>query len=193
LFPITAILKVCDWNSSEQVTIRMSSTVLVAVDGSKDSEAAFNYACDRAGDRDKILVVNGWQNYTGMEFAMVGPVRGLPMNHNEAKTNLEFSKKILNQYASKCNQKKKNCEFVSVDFIGGTSSLGDVISDIAKQRRASEVVVGNRGISFGTRLLMGSVSSRIANVCETNVVIVKNNPEPPKPMIPQRHEVAILH
>ena len=50
---------------------------------------------------------------------------------------------------------------------------GQVICDLAKEGGFSYVVLGNRGKSGVSELLLGSVSNRVAHCAETNVILIK--------------------
>ncbi len=50
---------------------------------------------------------------------------------------------------------------------------GQVICDVAKEGGYSYILLGSRGLSGFSELLLGSVSNRVAHCAETNVIIIK--------------------
>lgn len=96
---------------------------------------------------------------------------------------LDISRKILRKYGEMCQSSLRHCVLLSEKYSGGSGSLGkyhsvinfegETVCSLAQQHKASEIVVGNRGISPLKRMMLGSVSSYIANNCDCNIVIVK--------------------
>jgi len=142
----------------------------VAVDGSKDSDKAFEYALSQVTQTDKLVVLNGRPDADATE----GALGRVPDPHLD-NVELVISQKILDKYGKMCKHADKNCELQSLKYIGGSGALGDSICKKAKQMSANEVVVGNRGLSAIGRLMMGSVSNYVANHCSCTVTVVKDS------------------
>jgi len=144
----------------------MSKTVIVAVDGSKDSDNAFQHALSHVNSTDTLVVVNGRPDESA-----IGRVPDPQLNDVE----LVISHRILDKYGKMCKHADRNCELQSLKYLGGSGALGESICKKAKQLSANEIVVGNRGLSAFGRLMMGSVSNYVANHCPCTVTVVKGD------------------
>jgi len=148
----------------------MSKTVLVAVDGSKDADNAFQHALSQVSSTDTLVVVNGRPDVEALDSA-IGRVPDPQLNDVE----LVISNRILDKYGKLCKHADRNCELQSLKYLGGSGALGESICKKAKQLSADEIVVGNRGLSAFGRLMMGSVSNYVANHCPCTVTVVKGD------------------
>lgn len=67
--------------------------------------------------------------------------------------------------------KDKNVSAIRTE-IGDGDPAGTII-DYARQHNIDMIVMGTRGLGDVKSVLLGSVSRKISNLCETNVLIVK--------------------
>lgn len=137
--------------------------ILVTIDGSKNAERALNEAKDQAECSDATVTI----------LTIVKPL--FLMYYGKAELlkqdNLELEK-------SKQDLLKKSLEIFE-DYPGVVETKlrkGDPAEEILKETEEYDydlIVMGSKGLGIFTRALLGSVSSKILNHTETNVLIVK--------------------
>lgn len=141
--------------------------VLVAVDGSKASNHAFNVALSQTSSDDKITIYHG--EYLGTTLDVDGQFTTVSDPNNEK--NSEYLK---NFYLGQCRKANRDCEFVNHKISGGPSVVSKDICDVATRKGIDNVYLGSRGLSMPTRFLLGSVSWSLLNSCDCNITIVKD-------------------
>jgi nucleotide-binding universal stress UspA family protein len=135
------------------------SKILVAVDGSKSADKAFEYACHlakKAGASLLILHV----------FEELGTV-GYSIDKEIERDNRE----MLQKYQSRA---KKVLMQTYVDVMEVTAN--DVAEEVlltADKKNIDTIVVGSRGISEAKIFLLGSVSYKVSHYAKSPVVIVR--------------------
>jgi nucleotide-binding universal stress UspA family protein len=135
------------------------SKILVAVDGSKSADKAFEYACHlakKAGASLLILHV----------FEELGTV-GYSIDKEIERDNRE----MLQKYQSRA---KKVLMQTYVDVMEVTAN--DVAEEVlltADKKNIDTIVVGSRGISEAKIFLLGSVSYKVSHYAKRPVVIVR--------------------
>src|SRR5215472_7503523 len=136
----------------------MISKVLVAVDGSKNADIAFEYACDLAKNAGASLLILH-------VFEELGTV-GYSINKELERDNRE----MLQKYQSRA----KKAVNTHVDVI--EAKANDVAEEIlrtADKENIDTIVVGSRGISEAKIFLLGSVSYKVSHYASCPVVIVR--------------------
>lgn len=139
----------------------MFKNILVAVDGSKYAEAAFEAAVDIAQKYDsRLIVLHVFSGSTG-SGAIVSRLGDDP-NRSEAQ-------ELLKYYEGKVKSKglRRAKTFLK---------KGDAAQRIIETARSDEVeliVLGSRGRGGFKGLLLGSVSSKVSNHARCPVLIVK--------------------
>ncbi|MGB6528073.1 MAG: universal stress protein [Candidatus Nitrosopolaris sp.] len=132
---------------------------MVAVDGSKSADKAFEYACHlakKAGASLLILHV----------FEELGTV-GYSIDKEIERDNRE----MLQKYQSRA---KKVLMQTYVDVMEVTAN--DVAEEVlltADKKNIDTIVVGSRGISEAKIFLLGSVSYKVSHYAKRPVVIVR--------------------
>jgi nucleotide-binding universal stress UspA family protein len=137
----------------------MISKILVAVDGSKDADKAFEYACDLAKNAGASLLILH-------VFEELGTV-GYSINKELERDNRE----MLQKYQSRA---KKLLMQTYVDVI--EAKANDVAEEIlrtADKENIDTILVGSRGISEAKMFLLGSVSYKVSHYATRPVVIVR--------------------
>jgi len=139
--------------------------IIVGVDGSGHSEAALRWAMDEAAIRDAPLTViavleHGADFWTGNPniFDQHQPGRDI------ARQSVE---KAVGQAAARLGDSRPAS--VTVQVLSGTPA--EILINASGD--ADMVVVGSRGSGGLARLLMGSVSSQVAQHARSPVVIVR--------------------
>jgi nucleotide-binding universal stress UspA family protein len=137
----------------------MISKILVAVDGSKSADKAFEYACHlakKAGASLLILHV----------FEELGTV-GYSIDKEIERDNRE----MLQKYQSRA---KKVLMQTYVDVMEVTAN--DVAEEVlltADKKNIDTILVSSRGISEAKIFLLGSVSYKVSHYAKRPVVIVR--------------------
>src|SRR5215468_12575771 len=136
----------------------MISKILVAVDGSKNADKAFEYACDlakKAGASLLILHV----------FEELGTV-GYSINKELERDNRE----MLQKYQSRA----KKVLTTSVDVMEAKANdVAEEVLQTADRENIDTIVVGSRGISEAKMFLLGSVSYKVSHYARRPVIIVR--------------------
>ena len=137
----------------------MISKILVAVDGSKNADKAFEYACDLAKKAGASLLVLH-------VFEELGTV-GYSINKELEQDN----RVMLQKYQLRA---KKVLTKTSVDVM--ETKANDVAEEVlrtADRENIDTIVVGSRGISEAKIFLLGSVSYKVSHYARRPVIIVR--------------------
>jgi nucleotide-binding universal stress UspA family protein len=137
----------------------MISKILVAVDGSKHAEKAFEYASElakKAGANLLILHV----------FEELGNV-GYSIDKEIERNNRE----MLQKYQSRANK------VLTQTYVDVMEAKGNVVAEeilhTADKDNTDTIVVGSRGISEAKEFLLGSVSYKVSHNAKRPVIIVR--------------------
>jgi nucleotide-binding universal stress UspA family protein len=137
----------------------MISKILVAVDGSKNADKAFEYASDlakKAGASLLILHV----------FEELGTV-GYSIDKEIERDNRE----MLQKYQLRA---KKVLMQTYVDVMEAKANdVAEEILQTADKKNIDTIVVGSRGISEAKKFLLGSVSYKVSHYAKRPVIIVR--------------------
>ena len=143
----------------------MIEKILVAIDGSDNSDRALNFAIDLTQKFDsKILLLT-------VVPPLFLPIPSLNVMKSQAITDayseLEQSfRSVLSRAEEKAKKNTKNV-FTRLEH----GNPDEMIVDTAKLGNFSVIVIGSRGL--GRRDALGSVSSRVAEKATCPVIIVK--------------------
>ncbi len=142
----------------------MFKKILVPTDGSRGSEAAFDYAADLAKKyRAKVFLV------FVAEDPLIFPPPGVPIGFAEIKAEIWERGEKLIQTAVRA-LKKKGIGQVSGEVISGRPA--DAILKFAAAKSVDLVVMGSHGLRGWRRLLIGSVAGEVVRRCEIPVMTV---------------------
>jgi nucleotide-binding universal stress UspA family protein len=137
----------------------MISKILVAVDGSKNADKAFEYACDLAKKAGASLLIL----HVSEELGTVG----YSINKEIERENRE----LLQKYQSRAKQVLMQ---TYVDVM--EAKANDVAQEVlrtADKENIDTIIVGSRGISQAKEFLLGSVSYKVSHYARRPVVIVR--------------------
>lgn len=136
--------------------------ILVAVDGSAESNKALDFAMDMAkSTSSELIVVNAAE-----DLCPIG------LTEFDVKTVLEISQKEADAVLAAAMARTK-ASGIQARGITKTGSPAEVIDSIAKQDQVDLVVVGSHGKHGARKVALGSVSSRVAEWAPCTVTIVK--------------------
>ncbi len=177
----------------------MLKTILVATDGSDHAKRAIKLAADMATKYDaKLLLLHvidnqelsqGEKRLAAVEYPDVfnrhvmasdimdiralGPKGVEPLFDYHAET-FRIIRTAIGENLMEAAQLDAKANGVNdVETIMEVGNPATVIIDIAKSRGADLIVVGSRGRSDLKALFLGSVSHKVANLADVNVITVK--------------------
>jgi nucleotide-binding universal stress UspA family protein len=131
--------------------------ILVGFDGSPNSLRALEEALDIAQPETRITVVAAAQPPAPPDYDVPDGAEGLEQREHE----LDDARRFLAELG-------REAEVVAV-----AGAPADVLVEEAKQRGAELIVVGRRGLTGAERLVMGSVSSKVARTATCSVLIAR--------------------
>lgn len=133
-------------------------SIVVGYDGSAESKRALDRAAALAGSGATVTVV------AAFAVAGSGP-RGMggvdEAERAAARESLDAARAHLEGLG------------VGVKTVEGVGEPAEVIGEAAKEANADLVVVGTRGLGAGKRMLLGSVSTRLAHDSPCDVLVVR--------------------
>jgi nucleotide-binding universal stress UspA family protein len=131
--------------------------ILVGFDGSTNALRALEEALDIGSADTRITVVAAAQAPAPPDRVLPAGAEGL----EERRRELEDARRRLAELG-------RDAELVAV-----AGAPADVLVEEAEKRGADLIVVGWRGLSGAERLVMGSVSSKVARTAPCSVLIVR--------------------
>ncbi|MCH9657959.1 universal stress protein [archaeon] len=134
--------------------------ILVPLDGSKFSEKALHRACEMVKSFDAKIVL--------LYVVEKSPTLNI-LDRNEYLN-------LLQKFGA--NTLKKANDIVSKEGINAKIILkkGNIVAEIEKTVKTEKcdlIIVGNKGLGSITRLLLGSISSKLAQSSSCSLLIVK--------------------
>lgn len=151
----------------------MIYNILVAIDGSKAADKAFDVALDLAETYSaNLVIVNIIQNVemtllcstpTGAAISLIGMdsyIKGLKARHEAMLTDV-------------LKKAKKHKPHVSISTKLEFGQPASKIVSMAKLGNFDLIVLGHRGLSSVREFFLGGVSHRVANNADCSVMIVK--------------------
>jgi nucleotide-binding universal stress UspA family protein len=141
--------------------------ILVAIDGSKEAERAFNKAVEIAKQNNaNLLLVHVIDQRT---YAYAG-IEVEPFERNIAERGEQIALNMLGNYKEKAiNAGLTNIECI-IEF--GSPKV-KIPKEIAKEKQCDLIICGATGLNAVERLLMGSVSEHITRFASCDVLIVR--------------------
>ena len=135
------------------------SKILVAVDGSKYSDKAFEYAVSMIKNhKQQLLIVHVIENLGNIGYS----------NFNQLK---QYSQIILHKYITKAESKGLKSSLRIIEDEG--NSPAEKILDISEKEKVDTIIVGTKGQKPSEQFLLGSTSYKVAHYSKCTVIIVK--------------------
>jgi nucleotide-binding universal stress UspA family protein len=139
----------------------MFENILVAVDGSKHSDAAFDVAMDISQKYgSQVFVLHVFQGGTG-SGTLVSPGFEDDMR--------AIGQRILNSYEAKVKERRLQ----NVRMLLQMGDAAQRIMETASEIKCGLVLIGSRGRGGFKELLLGSVSHKVTNHASCPVLVVK--------------------
>jgi len=147
----------------------MFRSILVGVDGSETARAALRRAARLADSTGAELhVVCAYQNAT---VAALTPLGGAVVASDSVGDALhQAAEELLSEVI-----KELGVDSLKVGTHAIEGEASDVLIDAADEFDCDLIVVGNRGMRGGKRLLLGSVPNRVAHHAGRDVLIVQTS------------------
>ena len=140
------------------------SKILVGVDGSEESLHAVDYAVDAAQKYDaEVIALNVILSYV----TIFGPA--IPRYMSELK---QEAQSYLDKVKEKTKTIGNNRLRLRTEIVEAASAVSGVV-DFAEKEKADLIIVGTRGRSGFTNLLLGSVASGVVTYAHCPVMVVK--------------------
>ncbi len=146
----------------------MISKILVPVDGSKQSDKALEFACNLADKYDASLHIQHTVETTLHEHAMFLGSTGYAFQLNEddiqqaGRKIIEAATKIIDE---------KNAKAAVTEITHGSPT--ENILQRAKDDDIDMIVMGSRGLSDISGILLGSVSHKVSHLADCTCVTVR--------------------
>lgn len=135
------------------------SKILVAVDGSKYSDKAFEYATNTIKThKQQLIIVHIIENLGNIGYS----------NLNQLKQDSHI---MLQKYISNAESKGLKSSVRIIEEQG--TSPAEKILEIAEKEKVDIIVVGTKGQKPSEQFLLGSTSYKVAHYSKCTVIIVK--------------------
>lgn len=139
--------------------------IVVGLDGSSESKQALEVAAQLAGPMKAQLV---------LAFVAEAPLPLWPETYAQGLaqwelTEREYGHAVLREAATRCAQSG-----VEALTLLESGPAAERLANLAQERGADLVVVGHRGRGAVTRLLVGSVADRLAQISQRPVLICRS-------------------
>lgn len=135
------------------------SKILVAVDGSKYSDKAFEYAISIIQNhKQQLLILHVIENLGNIGYS----------NFNQLKQDSQI---ILQKYITKAESKGLKSSLRIIEDEG--NSPAEKILDISEKEKVDTIIVGTKGQKPSEQFLLGSTSYKVAHYSKCTVIIVK--------------------
>ena len=142
----------------------MFENILVAVDGSKHSDAAFDVAMDISQKYgSQVFVLHVFQGGTG-PGTLVSPGFEDDMR--------AIGQQILDSYEAKVKERRDSLQ-KNVRMLLEMGDAAQKIMETASKIKCDLVLIGSRGRGGFKELLLGSVSHKVTNHASCPVLVVK--------------------
>ena len=135
-------------------------TILVAYDGSEHADRALDRAADLAAKVGAELVVISAAEPTQRSGGFAGTRDVDPADIEEVHESLAKAQSRLQEKS------------LTARLVEAHGDAADMIVQVANEKDADVIVVGHRGHNVAVRALIGSVSSKVVNHTERDVLVV---------------------
>lgn len=138
-------------------------SILVAVDGSPHSLKAIAQAAELA---------KGLHARLELVFVLP-PILLAPSVYGEAVKKVEEGNRLAAEEILGKAKKAAADAGVEADTVMASGAPAEAIADLAKDERIWGVVIGAKGHSAVSRVLLGSVTDRLVHICSRPVLVIR--------------------
>jgi nucleotide-binding universal stress UspA family protein len=145
----------------------MFSSIVVGTDGSETAREAVTRAIDLARALGGSLqVVSAYEPVSG---------RGLGAEQRDAPREVQWRVNPREEVEATLSEAATEAREAGVDVEthARQGDPADAILDVAEERRADLIVVGNKGMTGAKRFLLGSVPNKVSHHAPSSVLIIR--------------------
>lgn len=147
----------------------MIRSILVATDASPASNRAIDLAAEMAGQYDATLHLL----YVVRDMQLAPELKKMAEVEKIAGARMDVLKFVGNKILTDAKARSERMGATMVETHMATGDPATAIVEQAERNGIDLVVLGTRGLSEVKGMLMGSVSRKVANMCEKNCLIVR--------------------
>jgi nucleotide-binding universal stress UspA family protein len=148
----------------------MFSSIVVGTDGSETAREAVRQATDLAKSIGaSVHLVSAYEPVSDLRLRE--EQQQAPRDVEHSINPREDVEKILEEAAEKVKD-----EGVEVQTYSREGDPADAVLDVAEERGADLVIVGNKGMTGARRFLLGSVPNKVSHHAPCSVMIVRTTP-----------------
>jgi len=145
----------------------MFGSIVVGTDGSETAKEAVRQATELAKGLDAALyIVSAYEPV---------PESRLRSERKDAPDDLQWSINPREDVEATLNQAAEEIQAdgVKVETFPREGDPADAILDVAEERNADLIVVGNKGMTGAKRFLLGSVPNKVSHHAPCSVLIIR--------------------
>jgi nucleotide-binding universal stress UspA family protein len=148
----------------------MFSSIVVGTDGSETAREAVTQAVELAGRLNATVhLVSAYEPVSGPRLRD-GPAGEVRAGADWAVNQLGEVEATLAEAAAVARQAG-----VAVAVYARQGDAADAILDVAEERGADLVIVGNKGLTGAKRFLLGSVPNKVSHYAPCSVMIIRTS------------------
>ena len=136
---------------------KRASSILVAIDGSKYAEKAFDYACELSLLKNiPLIIINVVEEYTTTGYSILKELK-------------KSSKEMLREYESRA-------ESIGIQKASTINSVGNAVEEILKianRKYVDTLVIGSRGKYGTSEDMIGGTTYKLIHYSKCTVTIVR--------------------
>ena len=146
---------------------RMYSSIVVGTDGSDTAKEAVRQATELAkAVGGSVLLVSAYEPVS--EARLRQERRDVPDDVSWMVNPREDVQAVLDEEAERLKG-----DGVNVETYAREGDPADAILDVAEEKKADLIIVGNKGMTGARRFLLGSVPNKVSHHAPCNVMIVR--------------------
>jgi nucleotide-binding universal stress UspA family protein len=147
----------------------MIKKILIAIDGSPASNRAIGLGAEMATVHDASLYLLN----VIRDIQIPADMKDMGRVENLGETRLGVLEHVANQILDSAEERAKKKGAKNVRKSMGRGDPATIIARYAKRHKIDLIVIGTRGLGKVKGMLMGSVSRKVANICDVNCLIVR--------------------
>lgn len=132
-------------------------SILVAIDGSRYSDKAFEYACELAIMKNiPLVIINVVEEYATIGYSILKELK-------------KSSKEMLHEYKSRA----ESLEINSVSTVHSVGNAAEEILKIVNRKDIDTLVIGSKGKYGTSKDVIGGTSYKLVHYSKRTVTVVK--------------------
>jgi len=147
----------------------MIKKILIAIDGSPASNRAVGLGAEMASVHDASLYLLN----VIRDIQIPADMRDMGRVENLGETRLGVLEHVANQILDNAEERARKKGAKTVRKSIGRGDPATMIARYAKRHKIDLILIGTRGLGKVKGMLMGSVSRKVADICDVNCLIVR--------------------